>query len=508
MTITTQQLQQGIERAKVNPNSPFAVELRRRIEEGRYDSQLSSLGIVRPVRTEGTFSEPEQEKKGFGAKLRDFAVDVVGGRKLAEGAGLALASGDVQGGLSESQQGLSDMQSRLLKRIRERRDAGEDTSRLEGALTQSRQLSEYLSGLQDDFVESLPSNREVVGSSVRLAGTLIVPQLTKGIVGAAKSAETIGAGIKAGATGGAIAGGIEGGVQGLGEGVEKGGVVSKTLGGVAIGAGVGGLLGGIFGGVSGARASKEAREASKVIDRLTPSAEELSPKQYGEALRRGRIVPATNTTPARYVLSQNEAEVALKYKNLVEKDPAKTIINLGNQIGRSSEDVGAFLQKNNGIFNDGELRNAIAKNMDEVVDIVAPEQQVTAAKDKLVQAFIDSVDKNDMYSLWRARINFDSQIESAFRGSPTLQKDVKLALRNAVQDFIADRTADTTYSAAMREMSTLYRLQDVVERKGLNQRGMTLIQRAINNNPRTAAALKWLGIGLAAEKLGITDIVR
>lgn len=77
MTITSEQLKQGIQRAQANPNSPFAVELRKRIDAGNFDAQFQELGISPPSRP-----KPEQERtirtglEGVGESTLGLASDV------------------------------------------------------------------------------------------------------------------------------------------------------------------------------------------------------------------------------------------------------------------------------------------------------------------------------------------------------------------------------------------------------------------------------------------------
>ncbi len=110
-----------------------------------------------------------------------------------------------------------------------------------------------------------------------------------------------------------------------------------------------------------------------------------------------------------------------------------------------------------------------------------------------------SLSKNDNYSLWEARKAFDNSIESAFRGSPTLQKELKVAFRNSVQDFVADRTPDGVYRGYMKDMSNLIRLRDnAVAVRAVKERGYDGFRLWIKNHPKTAKVVGWgvvLGIG-------------
>ncbi len=61
-------------------------------------------------------------------------LDAVPGANLAKGLAYAIGGKKIQKGLMESQDQAIDIQTNLLKRIKEKKSKGEDTSRLEGAL--------------------------------------------------------------------------------------------------------------------------------------------------------------------------------------------------------------------------------------------------------------------------------------------------------------------------------------------------------------------------------------
>ena len=106
----------------------------------------------------------EQEKpKGFFGKARDVVTGIIGGGKLAQGIGQAIAAPEVQATLSEEQQQTFDLQKKLIDKIRENKTQGKDTSRLDIALKRSQDLATTLSDAQQDFAESLVTSKEVIG---------------------------------------------------------------------------------------------------------------------------------------------------------------------------------------------------------------------------------------------------------------------------------------------------------------------------------------------------------
>ena len=462
----------------------------------------------------------QNKPTSFLGKARDFSASIIGGGKLAEGLGQSIVAPSIQKSFSESQETTSSLQDQLLKRLKEKRKAGEDTSRLEKAYEKSKELNLFQRDLQSDFSESLVSDKEVAGSALRLGGTLaggaLLSGVSKGGVGLQASKElttkvsglnklfgvgkatTFTGGALRGAGAGATAGAVEGAVHGAGLGLEenkdlKGVATSSAVGGV-IGGATGGVLGGVLGGVSGKiRGGKE-----QFIDNITPNPKELTPKQYQEALRMNKIEPKTATTPAKYVISKGEKETATKFSTLIKKDPVKTSINIFEKVDKLDDEVGAFLETNNSIFSKGELKNSLTKAISEIDDLTVPEARLNKAKSQLINRFVDNLKKNDMKTLWKERKIFDRAIESAFSGSPSAQKEIKVAFRNSVQDFLADRTKDTVYKGFMKDMSNLLRLQKTVGIKATKERGSDAIELWIKNHPKIIKTVGWvslLGVG-------------
>lgn len=244
-----------------------------------------------------------------------------------------------------------------------------------------------------------------------------------------------------------------------------------------------------------AKAKREAKADDEVLEYVTPKPTELTPTEYEKALSFKRITPKTAREPAKYNLSENERQVALKYKDAIDKDPVQTSINIFNKVADLDEQVGTFLQSNNAIFNKGELRNRLMEDLEDVDDITLDSDRVARAKANIVNNFVEKLEKGDMHALWEARKAFDRSIEKAFSGSPTLQKEIKVRFRNAIQDFIADGTPEGQYKAFMKDMSNLLRLQETVATKAAKERALDKIQLWIKENPKKAKAIGW-GVGL------------
>ncbi len=174
-----------------------------------------------------------------------------------------------------------------------------------------------------------------------------------------------------------------------------------------------------------------------------------------------------------------------------------------DEIAAKDAQVGKFLSENNGIFNKGELKNYLSEKLQVVDDITVPEERLLKAKDTLINNFIVKLSKNDKVSLWQARKAFDQTIDSAFKGSPTLAKQMKIEFRNAVQDFIAETTPDGVYKGLMTDMRQLYRINDVVTARASKTRSLNRIQKWYKENPVKAKLLGFITGYEIAKKTGL-----
>jgi hypothetical protein len=234
----------------------------------------------------------------------------------------------------------------------------------------------------------------------------------------------------------------------------------------------------------------DTKMTERALESITPNTKELTPKEYEQLLSQKRITPKTTFSPAKYNLTESEKATATKFKDkLQDKDPVKNSNNIRDLIASEDTEVGKFLEQNNGIFNSGELRNAVSKKLEDITDVTIPEERIEKLKTTITDNFISSLKKNDIKSLWEARKEFDQQIESAFSGSPTLQKEVKKRFRKAVQEYIAENTPDGVYSARMKEMTNLFDLEDTVATKAIKERGDNALQAWIKENPTKAKVI-------------------
>lgn len=435
------------------------------------------------------------EKK---SSLAEKVLDFTGGKELAQGIGQTLNLGSASKQLEETQKMQFDLQGQLLQKIKENKAAGQDTSRLEKALGYiTEDINTTAQGAEKLLNPNELTGKQVVGDALQLATTAAGGKVAGSIAKGATGATGVIKGALQGAGVGAATGATLGGATGFSQGLQDDKSIADSLKeagtGALLGGVTGGVLGAVTGGVSGKmRANKLAKETQH-LDAVTPSTKDLSTKEYEELVMRGKIAPKTATTPDKYILSPEEIATADKYKNLLGKDPVKNTQNLVKEIANKDTEVGKFLKSKNGIFNTGELKNSLANKLTDIDDLTVDEARLAKLKESTIDNFVKSLKKNDMETLWKARKEFDRKIESAFRGSPTLQKEIKKAFRNGIQDFISERTDDVTYKGYMKEMSNLFDLADVTNTKAAKEKGINAAQAWIKKNPGKANTIKWLG---------------
>src|SRR3990167_2675313 len=228
----------------------------------------------------------------------------------------------------------------------------------------------------------------------------------------------------------------------------------------------------------------KARGDQQAIRAATPEVKALGKTQYQEALRRGQIKPSSLLKPEKYVLPEAEKATAIKYRKLLtSKNPVKNSQRVLNEISNQDKAVGRFLEKNNSIYNNAELKNHILQRLQDVDDVNVTPERLLKLKETMVDGFIRKLSKNDSVTLWKTRKSFDQSIKKVFSGSPTLQNTIKREFRNAIQDFIATKTPNKTYSNAMKEMSSLYRIYDNTVLQAAREKGMTGIRILMRRHP-------------------------
>jgi len=419
-----------------------------------------------------------------------------GGEKIAQGLGQTFANPEITKQQEVVQTQQMDIQGNLIKAIKAKRATGEDATKLEKALADlSMQISDTGEQTGELLNQKGLTTKQVLGDALQLGTTIVgagtLPSAGAKVVGAKTFTQGAIQGVKTGAISGGAFGTATGVSQGLQKDKDLGGIVKEGITTGIGGAVTGGILGGVIGGVSGGIRGAKIKKSEAYLDAVTPNTKDLTPTEYEKLLNQGKITPKTSTSPAKYVLSDGEKEIAKKYKSILTNDPVKNTERIADEISKKDTEVGQFLKKNNGIFNKGELKNSLTLKLENIDDLTVDEKRLAKLKKATIDNFMKGLEKNDMETLWKSRKEFDRTIEKAFSGSPTLQNTIKKEFRNGIQDFIAERTPDNTYKGFMKDMSELFNLKDVVNTKAVKEKGLNALQVWIKRNPTKAKVIGW-----------------
>lgn len=445
-----------------------------------------------------------KENETIPEKIGNF----IGGTKIAQGLGQALALGKSSKDLDNIVKTQSKTQQDFIALKKKYQAEGKDTSKIDKLLENSTlDLKATASGAERLLNPNELTNKQVLGDALQLGTTAAGGKLAGAVASKVGKASSIGGGILKGGLSGAGTGAVIGASEGAAQGLKRDETASEigdsALSGAEYGALTGGAIGAIGGGIAGGVNANKIRKQSIPVDAITPDIRRIPAEEYQELVSQGKIAPKTSTKPSHYIISDEEKAIAEKYKHILKtKDPVKNIEVIANEIESRDEEVGKFLRKNNGIYNTGELRNNIMNRLKNIDDLTVSEDRIIKAKNNIVDNFMKSLEKNDMETLWQARKKFDRQIENAFKGSPTLQKEMQKEFRNAVQEFIAEKTPDGIYKKAMKEMTDLFKLKDNVLDKSAYERKLGAIQKLMEEHPNKTKLLEILGAGIGLTVLG------
>jgi hypothetical protein len=130
-------------------------------------------GVTPPDVSQGTTPTPDTGSTPTPGPLGGVA-DFIGGGKLAQGIGQTIANmGGTQDAVVQANDSAAEIQGNLLKKIKEDKLAGKDTTRLESALhALTKNIGETGASVENLGTQGL-SDKEVIGSAVQLGATAL-----------------------------------------------------------------------------------------------------------------------------------------------------------------------------------------------------------------------------------------------------------------------------------------------------------------------------------------------
>lgn len=467
--------------------------------KNQFKDYTSNLSSEKP--TNGSFGSSEKQRVGFAQKVLGF----IGGQKTAEGAGMAIAAPGVQRSLSETQQQQGDLAMKTIQQIRKARAEGRDTTRLEQALQKFRGSMGETQKTQQDFTDAMPTNKEVIGSSLRLGTTLAGGAL--GRLGAKATAlgkaTTFMGGVARGAGAGAISGAIGGGAIGTGLGLEankdtKGIVTSGALG-AATGAIGGGILGGVTGGISGALKGKALTKESFVEDYVSPK---LNKDERIAAITQGRIKDPTFLKKAEAMTTQRTKNLADATKDIVSPKAtlSQNVDAIRLNIDETDDAVRSYIQTHKVPFNQNQLRSTLMGGTDDLELVFASDKAAKNTYNKVVDVFIRNVGNKDTLGLFEGRQAFDQlpAVKKLLDSAPigeNARKEIVLQVRRMANEYIASQLPQgSIYKDAMLKQHYLLEALGNIAEKNEGIFGKNNLQLLAEKYP----ALKWLVGGVGA----------
>lgn len=409
-----------------------------------------------------------------------FLGKVTGVSALGRGAAAGLNSSRESGIRNQMLEQQDTIQTNLVNAITEQKKLGKDTSRLEKALQDYMGDNQAINEGMRQRADLGVTNRDVVGSAIRTAGTIAsagtfgggaqtgrlatisAPQLT--------TASTVGRGMAQGAVQGlktgASSGAVFGGVSGLATGVEQNKGVLGTAFEIAKQGAVGGALGGAVGSVAGAaggafqaranrkeelasilsksdtvddalKATTAMPKADDVTDVIAPTQKTPSRTTAGFKLENKKVVP---DKPAQKLLRQgvDETDVAIMQSmSPTDREAAKKMVQIAKEVSdtglptkRQQEVVGqAFMRRAKDVET---LNRTAGGQIDDIARTQLSGKQVNAGK--ATDQFFNQLERDgvDIDALRLA--NTKEEIAQAFEGSSyegleTVQRTLKTVLK-------------------------------------------------------------------------------
>lgn len=233
----------------------------------------------------------------------------------------------------------------------------------------------------------------------------------------------------------------------------------------------------------------------------------------GKELKTGEEVVKKGVGPFKKDIvppSEKDLENATQFaQHLVKNDPATSAANLTGHIADVGENkVRPFLAANNQGFNRSQLRSFVEKSIGEK-PITFTSNEGEKTYEKVLDTLMTEIEKNpkNVSGLWDARIAFDnaakSQFPHAFEGAASGTKQAIRNVRNAVNDYIIEKTGGTTdnvFKDSMAELSKAYNVRDDLLEKAGKGVGKSAWEKWLKAHPTEAKAAKYGLWALGAEE--------
>lgn len=448
------------------------------------ESIFDRLGITPETIRQSKETRKEQRYEALPTvqKITNKIADFTGGKEISQGIGQALAQGKTNEMLDKAQEEGMRIQGDLIKRIRAKKDLGEDTTRLENALKElGYDISREALNRERTLNPNELTTKEVLGDALQLGATAVGGKIAGKIAGKATSASGVvkGAlqGAKVGALTGAPLGAVEGVAQGLQENEDAKEIGMDALKGVGVGALFGGALGALTGGISGGikkyiENKSPFKTGEEAFDAIKPK---LTTKEVTEKAKNNLI---SFDKKGNYIEKPSPEELRLSN---IAKDIFSPKQSTGQKIGKVQEMIGDISENEVAPLLKNSTFNGSLDDVYTYIDQIQPTKQFAKqlnptayksfnvvkndAKDSIANALKKEMAKNPEVNfneaLWRSRQKIDDIIEDMFGASAfddplkNAAREASVKARNAIQNFLVDSVSgrDMTLMAKARNIA-------------------------------------------------------
>ena len=458
--------------------------------------------------------QPVQKKESIPEKIGN----VIGGTKIAQGLGQALAMKGNSKIIDDTQKMQMKIQGDLITKIREKKAKGEDTSRLMKALEDMEiEIGKFGKGAEGLLNPEKLTKKQVVGDAVKLATTVATPNIAGGFnkvipgkgIGLLSGAAR-GAGV--GASAGAVSGAAYGAGEGLVDDKDAKGVAMSSLTGGLLGGATGGVLGGLTGGVSGALKQRALNREKFVTDLVSPK---RTVAEKEAILRSGRVEEGGIFRKTRATPSTRDNQVADAVKDVVS--PKKSVIQNIDAIDSKLDDVNKgveqYVKENKVPFNTNQLKARLNGGKDELKLIFASDANAEKTHNAVVKEFMKHVANKDTAGLLRGRKDFDKipaikkLLQTESLGENT-RREIVSNVRRMANEYVADLLpAGNPYKADLLRQHLMLEAVENIAAKNTHLLDANQIQVLTQKYPLlktligtglVAAGLTGVGVGGAA----------
>lgn len=440
--------------------------------------------------------------------------------KSEKGMGQSIAAG-IAGNVGNKNLDLANQMNNeittsLIKRIKEKRARGEDTSRLLGALKTMDKEVDFSSIINESTGNSLnKTGRQVFGEGLGIATDLLGAGTLPGAVKNTVAAKTFGQGFKQGAVTGIKGGATFGTAAGISRGMQEdksaGEIVGQGLRSGIEGALAGGVLGGAIGGVAGGIAGRQERLLNKKLDyTLDLVSPKVTTKVAEKAGMEGRVTAPGVFTKSKITPSRRDILLADAVSDYVPAGakPTEAVDAISRGVDEINSGLKGMIYERNMPIQPESLAQRFEAAKDDVRLIFASDKTAENTYNAVVKAFLKHIKSNDTIGLFEARQSFDQLpaiqklLNSEGLGENT-RREIVSVIRQIPNEFVADMLPNNNpLKAGLLQESRMIEAMSNIVQKNVATLGQSKVSQLLEKYPILKFILYGIGTGAV---IGVTN---